>query len=171
VVEELAAAEEPAPVVQPLAVHDLVAAPRQGDPPHLAAAEAESRPAGRQHMGRVEPGPAAPYLAGVHADSERAALRNPLHRVPAREVHQLVCFGRHRQRETQRADHVRLGGNVGQGGSEADESGGRELDLDDDVQPRDRIRCLGDEPLATVGESLQPLVRRTERCRPVPAGP
>ena len=115
VVEELAAAEQPAAVVEPLAVHDLVAAPRQVDPPHLAAPEAETRPAGRQHMGRVEPGSAAPYLAGVHPDGEGAALRNPLHRVPAGEVHQLVGFGRHRQREPQRADRVRLVGDVGQG--------------------------------------------------------
>ena len=71
-----------------------------------------------------------------------------LAQVPPGEVEQLVGHWRHRQRDVDRFHPVGLGGmRVGQAGPDADQTRGRELDLDDDLEGRVRVGPSDDEGL------------------------
>ena len=91
-----------------------------------------------------------------------------LAQVPAGEVEQLVGHRWHRQGDVHRVHPVGLGGmRVGQAGSDADQTRGRQLDLDDDVEGRVRVGPPDDErPAEPAARSTSVTVNSGDQPRP-----
>ncbi len=120
---------------QPLGKDPVVAAPGDVQTPHLAAAEAEARRAGRQNQGCVVAGAPAAGITQPRAVGEGPALRGAFTAPAAGEVEQFDGGIGNWQREHQPVERVRTHRVVvADGGSHPHQPGRGEAGLQDETE-------------------------------------